>query len=627
VARLAAAGPTASKGSTGGGCGGAARGGPVRVATAEEAGKATPAARASASGASAGSGPGAGPSASTLALLHEPVTLEGRGGRFTVNRGHYQKLCELHARFASTGTGRGGAAAAGAAASASGEAFARDEAILALLLRYNALSGGAPDGSGGGMQGAIHGELFDCLKLRLGVTMECFASPLNCRFGRYCSAFPDTDGCFGSLGSFFDFWPLEGSFEANPPFVPAVRRSLDKIASPPRVLDPPPSLKNTLLITFHRPLPRSSRVILTSCRCQVVEDMARHMEALLQRSCDAAGPRPLDACTDGSLRPLSFVVVIPHCDEQQHTRAPKAIRPVLNGRGEVAVATQRRAVPEASLPGWKLLRHSKFAVKHILVAAQEHGYCEGSQHVRRTRFKTSRFATSVFILQNGAARRAWPVDQAVCRAVRAAFASKFEAELEGRRKLAVQGPGGAEGGGGGSGEEEEEEDEEDEEEAFGVGKGHEASKGQEESAGVCDEEEGAAGEEHASPWLASLAGPVKAATPATAMETKKAKKRERQGSGPQCDAREASAAPDLSATGNMTKKTAKKKHKAVWQGFAGEGRTDKGSDKGCIGGAAPSARARTEARGAMATAKGAKKRKAEKQMRRTAMAAGLSVVN
>lgn len=48
--------------------------------------------------------------------------------------------------------------------------------------------------------------------------MECFASPLNCRFAPFCSAFPDTDAPFGSAGSFLDFKPDSGSFEANPPF-------------------------------------------------------------------------------------------------------------------------------------------------------------------------------------------------------------------------------------------------------------------------------------------------------------------------------------------------------------------------------------------------------------------------
>ena len=55
---------------------------------------------------------------------------------------------------------------------------------------------------------------------RLGVGLECFASPLNTRYDRFCSAFADVDRPFGSLGSFFDFHPSDGSFEANPPFEP-----------------------------------------------------------------------------------------------------------------------------------------------------------------------------------------------------------------------------------------------------------------------------------------------------------------------------------------------------------------------------------------------------------------------
>lgn len=52
--------------------------------------------------------------------------------------------------------------------------------------------------------------------------MECFASPLNCRYAPFCSAFADTDRPFGSVGSFFSFRPTAGSFEANPPFEPGI---------------------------------------------------------------------------------------------------------------------------------------------------------------------------------------------------------------------------------------------------------------------------------------------------------------------------------------------------------------------------------------------------------------------
>ncbi len=84
---------------------------------------------------------------------------------------------------------------------------------MALCLRYDALAGG-------GFQAACPREVFQVMHQQLGVNMECFASPMNCTWSRFASAFPDIDGHFGSSGSFFDFQPRSGSFEANPPFVP-----------------------------------------------------------------------------------------------------------------------------------------------------------------------------------------------------------------------------------------------------------------------------------------------------------------------------------------------------------------------------------------------------------------------
>jgi hypothetical protein len=73
-------------------------------------------------------------------------------------------------------------------------------------------------------QCAVPGACFEALREFLGNTIECFASPLNCRFERYFSAFPGLERSFGSLGSFFDEWSRieAGSFEVNPPFVPEV---------------------------------------------------------------------------------------------------------------------------------------------------------------------------------------------------------------------------------------------------------------------------------------------------------------------------------------------------------------------------------------------------------------------
>ena len=113
-----------------------------------------------------------------------------------ISHDHYAKLTTLHARY---GTGD------------------PDERIFCVVTRYEALRGA-------GFQCAVPGACFESLREFLGNTIECFASPLNCRFERYFSAFPGLESSFGSLGSFFDEWHRieAGSFEVNPPFVPEV---------------------------------------------------------------------------------------------------------------------------------------------------------------------------------------------------------------------------------------------------------------------------------------------------------------------------------------------------------------------------------------------------------------------
>ncbi|KAL7647702.1 UNVERIFIED_CONTAM: hypothetical protein RMT77_001311 [Armadillidium vulgare] len=106
--------------------------------------------------------------------------------------------------------------------------------VWCLLKRYQTLLGSNPN-EGHGTQGAIPVAVFECLNKHFGVTFECFASPLNCYFRQYCSAFPDTDSYFGSRGPFLDFKPVCGSFEANPPFceelMEATVRHMEKLLS------------------------------------------------------------------------------------------------------------------------------------------------------------------------------------------------------------------------------------------------------------------------------------------------------------------------------------------------------------------------------------------------------------
>ena len=89
------------------------------------------------------------------------------------------------------------------------------KSLFVMLARYHGIQGH-------GYQAACAEKVFETLTQYFGVTMECFASPLNCYYNHYCSAFLDTDWCFGAVDNFFNFFPSEGSFECNPPFVPAI---------------------------------------------------------------------------------------------------------------------------------------------------------------------------------------------------------------------------------------------------------------------------------------------------------------------------------------------------------------------------------------------------------------------
>lgn len=120
------------------------------------------------------------------------------GETLKLNKEHYDKLKVLHSRY-NTG--------------ASDRSFHCD--LFSMMLRYKTIRGG-------GFQAALGAAVFDRLKECFGAKMEGFASPLNCRYDTYCSAFVDTDSPFGSLGSFFSFAPERGSFQLNPPFVPEV---------------------------------------------------------------------------------------------------------------------------------------------------------------------------------------------------------------------------------------------------------------------------------------------------------------------------------------------------------------------------------------------------------------------
>ena len=91
--------------------------------------------------------------------------------------------------------------------------------VFSLICRYESyFKNSIVSNEGYGFQAALPEQVFSELNRLFGVCEEMFASPFNCYFANFCSAFSDTDVFFGSRGSFFDYEPIEGSFECNPPF-------------------------------------------------------------------------------------------------------------------------------------------------------------------------------------------------------------------------------------------------------------------------------------------------------------------------------------------------------------------------------------------------------------------------
>jgi phosphorylated CTD-interacting factor 1 len=95
--------------------------------------------------------------------------------------------------------------------------------LFTMLQRYTGVTG-LFSRIEAGWHAAVPPDPFDYLQGVMGAEAECFASPLNCRMPRFCSAFVDTDAYFGSHGSFMGFSPVKGCFEVGPPYDHEVMR-------------------------------------------------------------------------------------------------------------------------------------------------------------------------------------------------------------------------------------------------------------------------------------------------------------------------------------------------------------------------------------------------------------------
>lgn len=101
------------------------------------------------------------------------------------------------------------------------DVFARR--LYCVIMRYETISS-----YNDGYQMAFPNRGFELLRSMVGVTAECFASPLNVTLDQYCSVAYDTDRFFGSCGSFWKFDGESGSYEANPPFTEEIMERMAK---------------------------------------------------------------------------------------------------------------------------------------------------------------------------------------------------------------------------------------------------------------------------------------------------------------------------------------------------------------------------------------------------------------
>ena len=92
-----------------------------------------------------------------------------------------------------------------------------------------------------------------------------------------------------------------------------------------------------------------------------------------------------------------------------------------------------RVVQKAALDSFKQMTDSPWCRKHIKLSAREHGYIEGAQHLRTTKYKQSSYDTSVILLQSTTSKQMDLDERNFEKKIRGAFASQHDEELKTRR--------------------------------------------------------------------------------------------------------------------------------------------------------------------------------------------------
>lgn len=111
--------------------------------------------------------------------------------------------------------------------------------------------------------------------------------------------------------------------------------------------------------------------------------------------------------------PLTFVIIVP-----------------------TAGSGKDRVVQKAAADSFELMTGSLACRLHVRLPARDHGYIEGAQHLRSTRYKQSSYDTSVIVLQSKICRQMNFDEIQFEKKIRLAFASQHEQELKKRKHTA-----------------------------------------------------------------------------------------------------------------------------------------------------------------------------------------------
>ena len=260
--------------------------------------------------------------------------------------------------------------------------------LFAMVIRYSSLSGGQQlnDFRGGGMQGAIHEDVFDVLTKWSGKSgTECFASPFNSSMSRFFSAFPspDIDGHFGSCGDFFFPSSFEVQdkawYELNPPFSPGL---MDK--------------------------------------------MSIRINELLE----IQNKKEVD---------VTFVVIIPTVRSDHEEKSKKKLKKKKKQKevddkeeDEPNSTHLMSTVNQAASVSFNRLVNSSYCKAHIVLPPREHGYIEGGQHLRPTKYKESQYSTSVIVLAAATKSKSSSTELFETE-IREAFVSRHSMEVQKRK--------------------------------------------------------------------------------------------------------------------------------------------------------------------------------------------------